>query len=426
VIAWASAKIGDPLLWLRVPSLVAGTLLVPATFVLGRRLAGSRAGLVAAALCALSPFMIFYSTEARAYALMALLVVGSTLALLHALEGRSWGWWVVYAAAAAAAMYTHYTALLVLLPQFVWALAAHPEARLRVALASGAAALAFLPWLPSVADDSTAIAQQVIGAFDPLGFASVRRAILRAVLGAPFVPSGRLVGPIGFALAGLAVGLAAAAIAVRVRRERLPRPGWDAGLIAVLALGAPVGALAVSLVGEDIYIARNLTVSLPGIWIGLGALALAGRAPLATVAAVLLVGASAMGAGLLLLDDDNRRPPFNLAADLIDARGVPGDPVIEQRSLISGPLPGEMTELYTEEPHPTFRVGDAAGERRALARGREGRLFVVLRADLARPRDRTVADRPPGFRLVERRVLAGVSPVEVLVYAPSASAAGSR
>jgi uncharacterized membrane protein len=90
---------------LRLVSLTAGTAAIPLTYVLGRRTFGRGAGLVAATLVALSPYLIFYSTEARAYALMMGLLLGSTLALLSALEGRGRGWWVAYAALSCAAMY---------------------------------------------------------------------------------------------------------------------------------------------------------------------------------------------------------------------------------------------------------------------------------------------------------------------------------
>ncbi len=53
------------------------------------RTVGRRAALVAAALTALSPFLIFYSAEARGYELMIALVLVSTLALLRAVEQRA-------------------------------------------------------------------------------------------------------------------------------------------------------------------------------------------------------------------------------------------------------------------------------------------------------------------------------------------------
>ena len=72
LLAWASARIGDPTLWIRLPSLLAGVALVPLAYVLGRDTVGRRPGLVAAAIVALQPYAIFYATEARSYSLVAL------------------------------------------------------------------------------------------------------------------------------------------------------------------------------------------------------------------------------------------------------------------------------------------------------------------------------------------------------------------
>jgi hypothetical protein len=54
--------------------------------------------------------LIFYSAEARGYALAVVLVILSTLALLAALADRRVRWWVADAALPCAAMCTHYTA----------------------------------------------------------------------------------------------------------------------------------------------------------------------------------------------------------------------------------------------------------------------------------------------------------------------------
>ena len=57
----------------RALSALAGMALVALTFLLGRRLFGTTAGLVAALLSALSPFQVYYSQETRMYVLVAML-----------------------------------------------------------------------------------------------------------------------------------------------------------------------------------------------------------------------------------------------------------------------------------------------------------------------------------------------------------------
>ena len=96
-------------------------------YVIGARTVGRKAGVVAAALTALAPFMIFYSSEARAYQLAIVLVLLSTLALLNAVRDGRTGWWVAYAACSCAAVYTHYTSAFPLAAQLLWVLWAHPR-----------------------------------------------------------------------------------------------------------------------------------------------------------------------------------------------------------------------------------------------------------------------------------------------------------
>src|SRR4051794_13188281 len=96
-LAWLGQKLGDADTWIRLPSLLAGTAMVPLTYLLGARTVGRTAGLVGAALVALSPFALHFSTEARPYAVEGMLVLVATLALLEALRSGGLAWWAVFA-----------------------------------------------------------------------------------------------------------------------------------------------------------------------------------------------------------------------------------------------------------------------------------------------------------------------------------------
>jgi mannosyltransferase len=71
---------------LRALSVVAGLALVLFTYLLGRRLFGETTGLLAAFLGAISPFAVYYSQEARMYALLAALSAAATYLLVRVLE----------------------------------------------------------------------------------------------------------------------------------------------------------------------------------------------------------------------------------------------------------------------------------------------------------------------------------------------------
>lgn len=74
---------GDAERALRMPSLVAGVLLVPVTWAIGARVLSRRAAMLGAALVALSPLHLYFSREARMYEPLALLGALCVLAHLH-------------------------------------------------------------------------------------------------------------------------------------------------------------------------------------------------------------------------------------------------------------------------------------------------------------------------------------------------------
>lgn len=140
---------------LRFPSAWFGVLTVPLLAVTAQRLTGKRAAaLLAALFAAFHPLLIYYSQEARMYALLvALGVLAGYLLLRAAAEPQQPNLaWAGYAAVGAAAIYTHYFAFFLLLGFGLaasGALAAQRQWRgLAWLLAAHAAILAlYLPWL---------------------------------------------------------------------------------------------------------------------------------------------------------------------------------------------------------------------------------------------------------------------------------------
>ena len=123
VIGWLWARVfGTGEVSLRFISALAGTAVIPITYACGRELVSRRAGLLAAALAAVSPFMVWYSQEARSYMLLSALCGAS---LLFAARWRRRGsrvdlaWW---AGASSLAVLTHFFAGFLILPEAVWLL----------------------------------------------------------------------------------------------------------------------------------------------------------------------------------------------------------------------------------------------------------------------------------------------------------------
>jgi 4-amino-4-deoxy-L-arabinose transferase-like glycosyltransferase len=147
-VAWVWARIfGFGEAGLRSLSALAGVLVVPVAYGAAYKLVSRRAGVIAAALAACNPLLIWYSQEARSYELLVLLSGLSLLAFAFVLaepRGRAVAGWVL---ASALALATHYYAILVVIPEAAWLLYVHRrERRVQVAIAVVAACgLALIP-----------------------------------------------------------------------------------------------------------------------------------------------------------------------------------------------------------------------------------------------------------------------------------------
>lgn len=98
---------------LRYLSLLAGVLIVPLVYALGKRIGSAASGQWAAALAACSPYFIWYSQDAKMYALITALAVLAIYALRRALYG-SGRWWAAMVIATSLCLYLHIlTALLI-------------------------------------------------------------------------------------------------------------------------------------------------------------------------------------------------------------------------------------------------------------------------------------------------------------------------
>jgi 4-amino-4-deoxy-L-arabinose transferase-like glycosyltransferase len=97
---------------LRLPSVVMGTLSIPLLYFVVRWWLGDRIAVIAAALMAISPFHVWYSQEARPYALLLALALVAVLCLQRALvhpESRLWK--AATAIALASTFYCHTVAV---------------------------------------------------------------------------------------------------------------------------------------------------------------------------------------------------------------------------------------------------------------------------------------------------------------------------
>src|SRR4051794_13396562 len=213
-----SRLFGDGEVGLRSLSALAGTLTVPVAYAAGNSLVDRRTGLIVATLAAFSPALVWYSQEARAY---ALLVFFCALSLLFFAQARAHGRpasFAAWALTSALALWTHYFAVFLLAPEAVLLLA--QAERRRAAIAAIAVVVAAGALVAPLALD-----QRTNGGGGWIaGGNFVGRAVNVPFFFAGGVGSHRL----GFLLV-VAVGLASAAALYAVWRA--PAGEWRAGAL---------------------------------------------------------------------------------------------------------------------------------------------------------------------------------------------------
>lgn len=430
MLAWLSLRLGSTREMLRLPSLVAGVAAIPLVFLLGRRIVGVSAGAVAAVLLAVSPYQAYFGSEARPYALVMALGLGSTLALVCAVEadsgesrlvgggrrggpgwgrgagwirwagsGRGAGWlWAAYAVLTAAAVYTVYTAVFLAVAQGLFAFVRFPWVRRPLVVWSLVAACLFAPWIPAVIRDSTAQQAALFRALSPLSASGVIHALISWAVSDAWAPASALPGHVGIALilAGVLVGLGGLVVGF---------PDFGGGpwrlLPLVCAIALPVGLLLFSLVVRDIWDTRQLITSAPALALLVGQVITAGRLRVWLVSAVLIAAGLGVGTAMMLRRE-NFRPNYAAAVGRVIAGGSRSDPV----AVIGAPGPGPLTPedaafAYSGQAgRPLLRLGTAP-----------------LSVQLAHPRD-FVLPVTPARVLAARAVRRGAA--RIWVIAPGA------
>jgi hypothetical protein len=139
-------------------SLIFALLTIPVAYWAGTTLFGRRSGAISAVLAAGVPYLTAYAQETRMYALLTLLALIASASFVHVFVFRHRRQIPVFALSLTAALYTHNWALFFALmtgAAFLLCVASQPHAERRAllidgALAFGAVALLFAPWVPTL------------------------------------------------------------------------------------------------------------------------------------------------------------------------------------------------------------------------------------------------------------------------------------
>jgi mannosyltransferase len=313
-VAWVWARVfGYGEAGLRLLSALSGVALIPVLYGAGARLVSRRAGVIAAALAACSPLLIWYSQEARSYELLALLVSLSLLAFAVVSARPSTRWLVGWVIASAAALATHYYAALVVVPESLWLLWVHRRVR-GVQISFGVVAVCGLGLIPF------AISQQSSGQANWIAGTPFARRLGQVVpqFAAGFDgPAHRILEPTAIAIVLLAlVGLA---------RGSAGAPRRGALLAGGIALSGFLISLALVVVGFDDLLTRNLlAIWAPAAVLVAGGLAAARPRSVGLVATVALCVIGVITAVGVAVDRDLERPDWRVVAGALGTRAPAG------------------------------------------------------------------------------------------------------
>jgi len=257
LLAWAWAKVfGVGEVGLRSLSALFGAATIPVSYLIGRELSGRRAGFITAGLVAVNPMLIWYSQEARGYALLVLLAALSLLFFARALRTRESRDLILWSLTSALALCSHYFAFFAVSVEAVWLLISFRSSWRRVILPVAGVAAVGLALVPLILIQA-----------NPEHIGWIHHIPLPTRLWESAVAF--LIGETGNVIAeqpriayslfpALLVGVAFVLVGMRAT----PREKRGAAVAAAVGVGVLVLPLAAALIGKDYIESRNLLPAL--------------------------------------------------------------------------------------------------------------------------------------------------------------------
>jgi mannosyltransferase len=362
-LLWVWTRLaGDGEVALRTVSLVAGVATIPVAYALARRIAADSRwpARAAALLVAVNPLAVWYSQEARPYALLclagALVVLAAVRAGAEVPPVRRDV--VLLGLAAAAAVAVHYFAAFLVVAVGVALLAVRREAWRTWLLAGVPAAVVLAALAPLAARQHSHDANRDwITAFPLLDRLTDAG---RSALVGPSPPADGLWAPVlVVALVGAAAGLV---LAPRAERRAV-------ALLVAVGLGSVALALAAAGVGVDAVVGRYLIAALVPLAVAFAVAA--GRPPrglvgwAGPVAVIVVAGLSVVVVGADARDDELQRPDWRSVARAFeggDGAGPGADDggaralVVGRYGNLAGPLRSYVEGARVLEPGETALV----------------------------------------------------------------------
>jgi mannosyltransferase len=357
-LAWGWAKLfGTGEVGLRSLTALFGAATVPLGYLLGRQLASRRAGLVLAALIAVNPMLIWYSQEARSYALLAFFGTLSLLFFARALDGGRGRDLALWALASALALCSHYFAVFPVALEAIWLLVALRDRWRQVGVAVGALLATGLALLP------LANAQNNPNHIGWIENSPLAERVWETAVSFLVGETGHVIAEAPrerYALVPAIVAGTGLAL-VTLFGSRRERRGAALGLL--LGLGVVALTVLAALLGKDYVVERNL---LPALVPLLAAVAIGFSAAGARRVGVLF--AVALCAYWLAFDvhvtqtPNLQRPDFRTVTDQL------GPPLGTRRAIVTWKLAADPVRFYLRDDATRMYGGDARIDEIAVLR----------------------------------------------------------
>jgi mannosyltransferase len=338
VLAWGWAKaFGSGEVAVRSLPALFGVATVPLAYLIGAELSSRRTGLIAAGLVAVNPMLIWYSQEARSYALLVFFCAASLLFFARALRTRDGRDLALWSLSSALALSSHYFAVFAVGIEAAWLLLAMRERRRAAVLAVGGVGLVGLALVPLIAAQ---VNPTHIGWID------------ESLLSTRFLETGVsfLIGETGHVIAEPpreryallpAILIALALVLVALRGTARERRGAALGL--TIGLGVAALALLAALVGKDYVVERNLLPALVPLGIAAAIGFGAERARRLGLLLAIALGAYWVAFDVHVTETPNlQRPDFRA---LTEAIGQPRAP----RAIVSWKLAADPVRFYLHD-----------------------------------------------------------------------------
>lgn len=377
MLAWGWAKaFGTGEVGLRSLSALLGAATVPVAYLIGRELASARTGAILAAIVAVNPMLIWYSQEARSYALLVFFGALALLFFVRALQtgrGRDLALWAL---ASALSLCSHYFAVFAVGIEAVWLLIAL-RSRWRLVL----------PAIAGVVAVGLALLPLISAQVNPTHIGWIDHSLLSTRLfetGVSFLAgeTGHVIAEPPrerFALIPVVL-IGVALLLVALRGSRRERRGAALGL--GLGLGVVLLATVAALAGKDYIVERNLLPALiplaATVAIGFGA---SGARRFGIACAALLCAYWLAFDVHVARTPNLQRPDFR---ELTERLGPPKQP----RAILTWKLAADPIQFYLDGRSERVYSGDIPVRE----------IDVVSKPVVARK----PVGLPPGFRPVER------------------------